>query len=222
MSPCRASFGIVPGLAAFALCPGPRALAQQSPVASERPSGPGVDFVAIDTDGTPVADLQSPEVEIRIGDRVRVVRSLRRVTTAPPIGAGGPARIPPPYGTNDGVAAGRRFALIVVQESFGAGREQLFRNAVEGLLAQLTPADQAMVAALPFGGIRLPFTSDKARVRLAIDRVSGQGARTETGCDLACRTRRFLESLEGWLQEQPPRSSPLTVVLFTAGMAAPR
>jgi hypothetical protein len=198
--------------------------ARQSTVASERPRGPTVDFVAVDADGTPVGDLQASEVEVRIGDRVRVVRSLRTVVTASPAVAApnAQARVPPPYGTNDGISAGRRFVLVVDQESFAAGREPLFRNAVEGLLAQLTPADQTMVAALPFGGIRLPFTSDKARVRLAIDRVSGQGSRNETGSDLACRTRRFLESLEAWLQEQPPRSSPLTLVLFTAGMAGPR
>ncbi len=201
-----------------------RVIARQSTVASERPRGPTVDFVAVDADGTPVGDLQPSEVEVRIADRIRVVRSLRTVVTASPsaVASNIQARVPPPYGTNDGIPAGRRFVLVVDQESFAAGREPLFRNAVEGLLAQLTPADQAMVAALPFGGVRLPFTSDKARVRLAIDRVSGQGSRNETGSDLACRTRRFLESLEAWLREQPPRSSPLTLVLFTAGMAAPR
>ena len=114
-----------------------RACRRASPsVASERPPGPTVDFVAVEADGTPVADLQPSEVEIRIGDRVRAVRSLRRVTTAPaPAVAAAPARVPPPYGTNDSVAAGRRFVLVVDQESFDAGREPLFRNAVEGLLA---------------------------------------------------------------------------------------
>jgi len=213
---------VLAALTALAAGPATGLSAQQSSIASERPSGPSVDFVAVDADGTAVVDLQSSEVEIRIADRVRVVRSLRRVTTAPPNAASARAHITPPYGTNDDVAAGRRFVLVVDQESFGAGREYLFRNAVEGLLAQHTPADQAMVAALPFGGVRLSFTSDKARIRLAIERVAGQGSRGETGSDLACRTRRFLESLEAWLQEQPRRSSPLTLVLFTAGMAAPR
>ncbi len=55
------------------------------------------------------------------------------------------ARLPPPYGTNDFVAVGRPFLLVIDQESFGAGRELLFRNAVEGLLGQFTPADRAMV-----------------------------------------------------------------------------
>ena len=213
---------VLAALTALAAGPATGLSSQPSSVASERPSGPTVDFVAVDADGTPVADLQSSEVEIRVADRVRAMRSLRRVTTAPPNAASARPHIPPPYGTNDDVAAGRRFVLVVDQESFGAGREYLFRNAVEGLLAQLAPADQAMVAALPFGGVRLPFTSDKARIRLAIERVAGQGSRGETGSDLACRTRRFLESLEAWLREQPRRSSPLTLVLFTAGMAAPR
>jgi hypothetical protein len=218
----RASVAILSALAVTAPSAGVHVTARQGAVAGERPAALSVDFVAVDAEGTPVADLQSSEVEIRIGDRVRIVRSLRRVATAPPVASTAQRSIAPPYGTNDGVAAGRRFALVVDQESFGAGREYLFRNAVEGLLVQLTPADQTMVAALPFGGVRLPFTADKARIRLAVERVAGQGARSETGSDLACRTRRFLESLEGWLQEQPARPLPLTLVLFTAGLAAPR
>ena len=200
-----------------------RAAARQSQIASERPAGPTVDFAAMQADGTPATDLQASEIEIRVGDRTRVVRSLRRVTTAPES-----ARrrrlpsIPPPYGTNDNVAVGRRFVLVIDQESFEGGRELLFRNAVEGLLGQLAPGDRAMVAALPFGGVRVPFTSDKIAIRQALTRVAGQRARTETGSALACRTRRFLESLEGFLREQGTRESPLTLVLFTAGLAAPR
>ena len=78
-----------------------------------------------------------------------------------------------------------------------------------------------MVVALPFTGVKVPFTSDVARVRLAMAGLAGQGTRNETGSDLACRTRRFLESLDEFLQRQAGRSSPLTVVLFTAGLAAP-
>jgi hypothetical protein len=210
-------------LAIGASCAAARLLAQLPAVATERTAGPIVDFVALEADGTPVDELQPAEVEIRIGDRTRAVRALRRVTTAPlQASTASPARVPPPYGTNAGVNAGRRFVLVVDQESFDAGRSPLFRNAVDGLLAELTPADQAMVAALPFGGVPLPFTSDKTRVRLALERLSGQGSRSETGSDLACRTRRFLESLEGFLQNQGARPAPETVVLFTAGLAAPR
>ncbi len=222
ISPTLASAALVAVLAAlFANVPHP-VDARQSQIASERQAGPTIDFVALESDGSPVTDLQSSEVEIRIGDRVRAVRTLRRVSAVAAPSAAGAPRVPPPYGSNDNVAAGRRFVLVIDQESFQAGREQLFRDAIEGLLADLTPADRAMVAVLPFGGVIVPFTSDVARIRLATARVTGQRARSETGSDLACRTRRFLESLEGLLRGQGTPGSPRTLILFTGGLAAPR
>jgi hypothetical protein len=212
---------VVVACVAIATSPAAPLSAPQAQIATERPAGPTVDFIALDAEGSPVSDLQASEVEIRIGDRVRTVRTLRRVSAGPALTAD-QRRVPPPYGTNDAVAAGRRFVLVIDQESFVAGRESLFRDAIAGLLKQFTPSDRAMVAALPFGGVTVPFTSDVARIRLTAGRVAGQGSRTETGSDLACRTRRFLESLEGFLRNQGAPSSPETLILFTSGMAGPR
>ena len=196
---------------------------RQAGLAGERPSGPTVDFTAVLADGTPVIDLEASEVQVRINGRVRIIRALRRVAAAPqPIAPGAAPGLPAPFGTNDTVFVGRTFAVVVDQESFEPGREQLLRRAVEGLLMQLAPADQTMVVALPFAGVMASLTSDATRIRLAMERLAGQGARSESGSDLACRTRRFLDALHGFLQGQAGRSSPLTVVLFTAGLAAPR
>jgi hypothetical protein len=223
LSPARACAAVLSILSTLGAGPADdRLTVGQSQVASERTAGPTVDFIAVQADGTPVADLQRSEVEIRVGDKTRIVKSLRRVTTAPAPVAPGTVRAPSPYGTNDSVAVGRRFILVVDQESFGPGREPLLRGAVEGLVAQLTPADVTMVAALPFGGVKVPYTSDTARIRRAMDGVSGQGSSRENGSELACRTRRLLESLDGFLMEQPVVGSPATVVLFTAGLAGPR
>jgi len=218
----RAGLLLAAALAALATNAPLRAFAPRSQIASERLSGPTVDFVALGADGFPLADLQSTEVEVRIADRVRAVRTLRRISTAAATAAAGTPSVPPPYGTNDDVAAGRRFMLVIDQESFAAGREQLFRDAIAGLVTQFSPADRAMVAALPFGGVLVPSTSDTARIKLGAGRVTGQASRNETGSDLACRTRRFLESLEGLLKEQGTQGSPQTLILFTAGLAAPR
>jgi len=196
--------------------------AQQSRAVAERPAGIVVDFVAVQSDGRPVPDLQASEIEIRIADRVRAVRALRRVATAPaPVSAANPT-ILPPFGTNDDVASGRSFAVVIDEASFVVGREAQLRSAVEGLIPDLTPADRLMIVALPFGGVVLPFTSQPARIRVALQRIAGQGNRSETGSELACRTRRFLESFDHFLRTQPPAGSPLTLVLFTGGMAAPR
>jgi hypothetical protein len=202
---------------------GDGAAARQSALARERPSGPTVDFTAVLADGAPVTDLEASEVQVRINGRVRIIRALRRVAAAPPPAAPGAAPgLPAPFGTNDTVAVGRTIALVFDEESFVPGREQLLRRAVEGLLAQLTPADQTMVVALPFAGVKVSFTSDTARIRLAMEKLAGQGVRHESGSDLACRTRRFLDAFDEFLQGQAGRSSPLTIVLFTAGLAAPR
>jgi hypothetical protein len=215
----RSFLSLVIGLAMLASGPTGRIATGEAQVAAERPAGPIIDFVALDADGSPILDLQSAEVEVRIAERARTIRNLRRVVSG---ASAGPARLPAPYGTNDDVAAGRLFLILIDQESFDAGRERLFRDAVEGLLAQITPADRAMVAALPFGGVITPYTSDIARIRLAVGRVAGQGTRTESGSELACRTRRFLESVDALLRGRGAPPVPQTLILFTAGLAAPR
>jgi hypothetical protein len=214
---------VLAALAVLAIGRGGGAAAPQTRPAGERPVGPIIDFVAVQVDGTPVVGLQPSEVEVRVNGRARTLRSLRRVATAPlPVTPGAPSRLPPPFGTNDSVAVGRSFAFVIDQESFAAGSEPLLRSAVDGLLTAFTPADRALVVVLPFVGVKADFTSDAALIRRAMSGVSAQGTRTESGSDLACRTRRFLEALDGFLQGQAGRSSPLTVVLFTAGLAAPR
>jgi hypothetical protein len=219
----RVCLVVLAALAAIASTSAARAAARQAGAAGERMAGLLVEFAAVLSDGTPVADLQASEVEVRLNGRVRNVRSVRRVATAPATAASGAAiHVPPPYGTNAGAAAGRSFALVVDQESFIGGREQPLRNAVEGLEAELTPADRMMVVALPYGGVRVPFTGDQALIRQAMTGLSGQGTRNESGSELAFRTRRFLEALYGFLETQAGRSTPLTVLLFTAGLAAPR
>ncbi len=208
------------GLAVAALAHPRHPEARQARPASEHPPGPIVDFIAVAEDGTPVAALQASEIEVRVDGRIRTVRSLRRIATAPvPAGS---ARLPRPFGTSADVSVGRNFVLLVDEESFAAGQEPLLRNAVEGLLAAFTAADRGMVAVLPFGGVTAGFTGDTARLRGAIQAVAAQGTRRETGSDMACRTRRFLESLDGFLTAHAGRPAPLTVVLFTAGLAAPR
>ena len=111
-SPARAWVAVLSTLAALAAGPADHLSARQSRVAGERAPGFSVDFVAVQADGTPAADLLSSEVEVRINDKVRVIRSLRRVSTATVPSAPNAVRVPPPYGTNDNVTVGRRFILL--------------------------------------------------------------------------------------------------------------
>jgi hypothetical protein len=107
-------------------------------------------------------------------------------------------------------------------ESFIAGREQPLRNAVDGLLDHLIRTDRVMLVQVPYGGARLAMTTDHTRLRRAVAGIVGQRPRDETGSAMSCRTRLVLEAIRETLEPLRGSPDPLAVVLFTAGMAAPR
>lgn len=195
----------------------------QTPGARERTAGPVVDFLVIGSDGLPVTDLTSTEVEIRVEGRKRTIRSLRRVSAAPTFGAAlAVPSLAPPYGTNSRSDSGRTFVLVVDEGSFSAGREQPLRNAVDGLLQRLISTDRVMMATVPYRGERVALTREHGRLRTAIAAFSGQKARDETGSAMACRTRLVLQSLEEILDGFRGAAEPVAVLLLTGGLAAPR
>jgi VWFA-related protein len=208
-------------------------LAQQKPPApsGERTRGLLVDFLAVSPEGMPVTDLTAADVTVRINGRVRPIQSLQLMRVAAPSAPAGTAPaaapvtpLPPPYGANrhSSSATGRRVVVAMDNDSFRAGSEGPFREAVNGLIAELTPRDQMMLVTMPYGGIKVPFTDDHGRIRTALAGLAGQRAQNESGSDMACRTRRLLESLTGFLDTLAGTESPVTVVFFTAGMAGPR
>ena len=179
-----------------------------------------IQFVAVAEDGTPITDLRPEEVKIRIGNRDRDVRSLQLITFDLP--AGESIDIPPPFGTNAVAAQGRTFALAIDQDSFRPGLEGPLRTAVDSLLSQLGPGDAVALLALPYGGVKVPFTSDRTQVQLAMSRLVGQAPANETANDLACRTGRTLEGLTSFLEGVGVRQESMTVVFFTSALAGPR
>lgn len=184
-----------------------------------------VDFAAVMRDGQPVTDLKAEEVTVKVGGRARTVRSLRLIsfTEAPSTAVDSTAdTLPLPFGTNATSEGGRALVLAIDDDSFRPGRESLLRDAVEALLKRLRPRDRMSVVTMPYGGVKVPFTTDHARVRSAVSRIVGRAPSGETGSDLACRTGRTLESLVGFLGTLGVRAEPATVMFITSGLAAPR
>ena len=217
IGPRRFASAITGVVCTLAICSPARA--QQAPGALERGERLRIDFAATGPDGKPLLDLQAAEVTLKIDGRVRPLRSLQVMSAGAPTDA---APLPPPYASNTFGNAGRTFVLIVDEDSFGAGREGPLRNAVEGLLRTLIPRDQVMLVTMPYGGIKVPFTSEHLRLRGALAGITGQRPRDESGSQMACRTRRLLESLAGLLDSFAGRDTPTTVLFFTGGLAGPR
>ena len=130
--------------------------------------------------------------------------------------------VPPPFASNAPSDAGRSFVLVIENESFRPGRERPLREAVDRFLAALSPRDRAALMTTPYGGFKVNLTSDYDRVRAELAKISGQGSSTETGSEMACRTRRTLESLVGLVSGFRAHEGATNVLFVTSGMAGPR
>ena len=132
------------------------------------------------------------------------------------------AQLPPPFGTNALTSDGRSVVIAIDDDSFRTGREQALREAADGLLAKLSPQDRVLFLTMPYGGVKVPFTTDHARVKRAIATTTGQRPQNETGSEMACRTRRVLEATASLLDLLKFAEGPTSVIFFTGGMAGPR
>jgi hypothetical protein len=206
---------------AIAREPAPQAAAQKASADTI-----AVDFYAVAADGLPIGNLKAEEVQLKIDGRARPVKWLEWIPLAElPAGepsAAPPAPIPAPYGTNAERDAGRTFVLAIENESFRPGRERPLRDAVEKFLSALSPRDRVGLVTMPYGGFRVQPTNDLTRVRAELAKVGGQGSSNESGSEMACRTRRTLESLVGLVSGFGALEGPTNVMFVTSGMAGPR
>jgi hypothetical protein len=177
-----------------------------------------IDLAAVTRTGEPITDLKAEDVTVRIGGRVRPVRSLQLVSA----GAGDRAGLPAPFGSNAGSEEPRAVALVIDEDSFRPGREAPLREAVDGLVAGLAPADRISLTTIPYGGTKVPLTTDHSRIPAALARVVGGAPESQSGSELACRTRRTVDALIGFIEAMGYRDVPTTVIFVSAGMAPPR
>jgi VWFA-related protein len=185
-----------------------------------------IDFGAVASDGGPITDLTAQDVTVRIAGRQRTIRSLQLIQIAESSSTAGAddarTSLPVPFGTNTQNEAGRTIALAIDDDSFRPGREAPLRDAVDLLTKRLNPQDRIALVTMPYGGMKVPFTTDHARIRTAMSRLVGQAPADETGSAFACRTARTLESLISFFETLGIRDEPATVMFVTAGLAPPR
>ena len=189
-----------------------------------------LEFLVATNDGTPVVDLKPEEVTIRIGGRERKVTGLelKKIEAGAPAAADGaaPSSAPPPYATNVGAAspsagggpATRTFFLVFEDESIRPGDERAIRASVDKFLGGVPASDRVGLMTLPKTTVRVDPTTDRARVREAMQQVSGR--RPSRDSESTCRARDTLEGMRSVLMNI--RGEGLTtVVFFSAGLESP-
>jgi len=144
----------------------------------------GVELIAIDAhvmgrDGQPVANLGPDQFDVTIDGKARRVVTAQFLQTAA-------ARMPEPpsdelpleatFSSNEQAASAgpsRLVVLLVDQASFTAATSKAAIDAARRMLDRLGSADKVALATFPGPGPRVPFTSNHALVRSALDRIIG-------------------------------------------------
>ena len=195
-------------------------VAGRGATAAQGGSETSIDFLALTSDGKPVADLKAEEVTLRLGGRARPIKNLRLVKFE--AGAGGGAALPAPFATNaDSGGGARTVQLVVEDESLRPGAEREVRAAINTFLDSLSARDRVAFSTAPRDVARVGFGAGTARVRDAVNQLTGRQPGNMSAADRTCRTRDSLITLRSLLTGLAGSESPTTVVVFSSQMAVP-
>ena len=178
------------------------------------------DFLAVGADGHPIPDLRREELTLKIDGQPRDVRSLELVRLAAEEVSSGSA-LPPPFGTNRR-SSGRTVLIVFNHDSIRPGKE---RQAVDGAVKfvdSLARGDRIGLLTMPNGRIEQEITTEHARVRESLQRISGQASPQASDSDRACMTRLTLETMTGVLESLAAAPGPKTIAFVSSGLLTPR
>ncbi len=141
-----------------------------------------VDVAVVDNRGLPVEDLRAPEFEVKIDGEVRRVVTAELVKVDPAAATqAADDKTETFYTSNMTPPLGRQIVIVVDQLNIRPGTLRPLMDAASRFLDRLSPLDQVAFITYPEPGPRVNFTSDKLRLRLAMQRLIGQQPRPPSG-----------------------------------------
>ena len=147
----------------------------------------GVDLVAIDVavidrNGRPVEDLRAPDFAVKIDGEVRRVVSAELVKVDVEAAKKQVAdKSETFYTSNLTPPNGRQIIIAVDQINIRPGSLRPIMAAAQRFLDRLSPLDQVAFITYPEPGPRVSFTTDKLKLRLAMQGLIGNQPRTTAG-----------------------------------------
>ena len=167
---------------AIALAQPPAPPATETPVVQGPTFKSGVDLIRLDVtvvgkDGSPVADLNSDDFEVRVGGKLRPVATSRFLSLQPralDVVAGTSLASTRDYTGNDAGHSGRLFVFAVDHESLPSGAGRPLMMAAAKLLDRLGTSDRVALVAVPQPGQRVEFTDDIQDVVRGLGRITGR------------------------------------------------
>ncbi len=141
-----------------------------------------VDVGVVDSRGNPVEDLRAPDFAVKIDGQVRRVVSAELVKVDVEKARRETAdKGETFYTSNLTPDNGRHIVIAVDQINISHGALQPIMAAAQRFLDRLSPLDQVAFIAYPEPGPRVNFTTDKLKLRLAMQALIGQAQRVPPG-----------------------------------------
>ncbi len=171
-------------LPAPATPPAPQRPGEQTPVFRAGVEVLPLDVVVLDRDGRQVTDLTAADFQVEVDGKPRRIATSEYIKLTDPVAASlarsapKPFRVPEPDATissNSGGGPTGRVVLLLIDQGnirFGAARP-VMQNALK-FVDRLQPNDRLGVVAVPAPGEVVDFTTDHAKVREALLRVTGR------------------------------------------------
>ena len=141
-----------------------------------------IDVAVVDGRGRPVEDLRPAEFSVRIDGEPRRVVTAELVKVDVEAAKKQVADATETFfTTNMTPPNGRQIVLAIDQLNIGPGAIKPVLSAASRFLDDLSPLDQIALFTYPEPGPRVSFTSDKLKLRLALQRLIGQPTQAFTG-----------------------------------------
>ena len=164
----------------------PSAWAQTAPETQAPVQGPtfrtGVDLIAVDvavvdSRGRPVEDLRAPEFEVKVDGEVRRVVSAELVKVNVEEAKKQVASKTETFYTSNLTPPNARLIIIAVDQiNIHPASIKPILSAASRFLDRLSPLDQVAFITYPEPGPRVNFTTDRLKIRLAMEGLVGQPA----------------------------------------------
>jgi VWFA-related protein len=132
-----------------------------------------LDVAVVDDHGKPIADLTPDDFTVRIDGNRRKVTSAEWVPLTSKSTDDGPAPPPDGYSTNESATGGRLIVLAVDEPNIRFGGALGIAKAANAFIDRLSPNDRVAVAGFGLGAPATVFTTDRARIKQAIARMTG-------------------------------------------------
>lgn len=152
----------------------PGAFAQDTPTFRSGVDVVTVDVGVVDPRGKPVDDLHAADFKVKIDGQARRVVSATLVKIDPEaVKKSLAVREETFFTTNLTPPEGRQIVIAVDQTNIRPGSLKVLMQTASAFVDRLSPLDQVAFRAYPDPGVKLPFTSDRLRLKLAMDTLLG-------------------------------------------------